>query len=209
MFSLRIKELREEKGYSQAQLAKKLGIRQSTVGMWENGTNNPKKSMLETLATMFNCSTDYLLGRTSVRNYMPQNSNAEGVLRVPVLGSIPAGIPIEAIEDIVDWEELPASAGRGDKEFFGLKIVGDSMYPDYRNGDTIILRRSDTCESGDDCAVMVNGDEATFKRIRRNEKGITLVPLNPSYEPMFYGNDEIESLPVRILGIVVELRRRL
>ena len=66
MFSVRLKELREKAGYSQAQLALKLGVRQSTVGMWENGTNKPKNAKLEQLANIFGVTTDYILGRTDV-----------------------------------------------------------------------------------------------------------------------------------------------
>lgn len=127
---------------------------------------------------------------------------------VPVLGTIPAGVPLEAIEDVLDWEELPAAMARGGKEYFGLKVSGDSMLPDYRDGDVLILRKQDACENGQDCAVMVNSDDATFKRVRISEKGITLMPLNPVYEPLFYSNQEVSELPVRIIGVVVELRRK-
>ena len=82
------------------------------------------------------------------------------------------------------------------------------MSPEYRDNDVVIFKAQPTCESGDDCAVMVNGNDATFKRVFRNEKGIVLQPLNPAYEPMTYTNKEIDELPVRILGIVWELRRR-
>lgn len=83
------------------------------------------------------------------------------------------------------------------------------MLPEYRAGDVLILRKQEDCETGDDCAVMVNGSDATFKRIRRNEKGITLQPLNPAYDPTFYTNHEVIDLPVRIIGIVVEVRRKI
>ena len=81
------------------------------------------------------------------------------------------------------------------------------MSPRYEDGDTIILRKQDTCNSGQDCAVMVNTDEATFKRVRITESGIALMPINPAYEPKFYTNKEVIELPVRILGVVIQLRR--
>ena len=204
MFRIRLKELREKAGYSQAQLAIKLGVRQSTVGMWENGTNKPKNMMLEKLANMFGVSTDYLLGRTV--SEIPSSPDA---IRIPVLGTIPAGVPLEAIEDVLDYEEIPAAMARGGKEFFALQIHGDSMEPVYLDGDVVILSKSDTCESGQDCAVRINGDEATFKRVRRSLGGIVLQPLNSDYAPLVYTNAQIAALPVDIVGVAVEIRRKL
>lgn len=129
-------------------------------------------------------------------------------VRIPVLGSVPAGIPLEAIEDIVDWEDIPREWTKGGKEFFGLKIQGDSMYPKYMEGDTIILRKADDCESGDECVVYVNGYDATFKKVIKKTDHIILQPLNSAYEPMMIDyNDEIN--PIKIVGVVVELRRKL
>lgn len=125
-----------------------------------------------------------------------------------VYGTIPAGIPMECIEDIIDTEEISADMLRGNKQYFGLKIKGNSMYPDYLDGDTIILEKTDDCESGDECCVMVNGSDGTFKKVLKNENGIILQPLNSEYQPMFYTNEQIKSLPVRIIGKVVELRRK-
>ncbi len=125
-----------------------------------------------------------------------------------IYGTIPAGVPMECIEDIIDTEEIDASMLKGGKQYFGLKIKGDSMYPEYLDKDIIILRKQDVCESGDDCVVMVNGDDGTFKRVFKNENGIILQPLNNSHQPTIYTNEQVESLPVRILGKVVELRRK-
>lgn len=133
------------------------------------------------------------------------NNNSALVL---VYGTIPAGIPMECIEDIIDTEEISSVMLKGDKQYFGLKVKGDSMFPDYLDGDILILLKQDDCESGDDCVVMVNGNDGTFKRVLKNEKGIILQPLNNKYQPMVYTNEDIEKLPVKILGKVVELRRK-
>lgn len=82
------------------------------------------------------------------------------------------------------------------------------MEPEYLDGDTLILEKVDNCESGYDCVVMVNSNDGTFKRVFKNKNRIILQTLNPSYSPMVYTNEQIESLPIRILGIVVEFRRR-
>ena len=198
----RIKSLRQKKGLSQQELAKLLFVNQTAVSQWERGVTNPSTDTAIALASLFDVSVDYLLGR-----------NVDVPLRikrtVPVLGTIPAGVPVEAIEDILDYEDLSPEEANDSHEYFGLRIRGRSMMPEYLDGDTIIVRRQDTAETGDDAVVMVNGDDATFKRIQRSLGGVTLVPLNTAeFTPAFYTNAEIESLPVRILGICVELRRK-
>lgn len=127
---------------------------------------------------------------------------------VLVYGTIPAGIPMEMIEDIIDTEEIDANMLKGGKQYFGLKIKGNSMYPEYLDGDIIILEKVDDCESGQDCVVMVNGNDGTFKRVFKNETGVILQPLNSEFQPMIYTNEQIEKLPVKVIGKVVELRRK-
>lgn len=127
---------------------------------------------------------------------------------IPIYGTIPAGIPMEMIDNIIDYEELSPNMFTGDKEYFGLKIKGDSMSPDYLDGDIIILQKTNDCENGDDCVVSIDGTEATFKRVRKNKTGISLYPLNNKYSPRDYTNEEIEKLPVKILGVFEELRRK-
>lgn len=129
-------------------------------------------------------------------------------IRIPVLGSVPAGIPLEAIEDVVDWEDIPIEWTKGGKEFFSLRVKGDSMYPKFIEGDTIILRKEDDCENGDICAVYVNGYDATLKKVVKKQDCIILQPLNNAYEPkVFDYNDELN--PIRIAGVVVEIRRKI
>lgn len=194
----RIRAMRVARSISQAELAERLGVSRSAVAMWEGGSRVPGLDTLEALAGVFGVATGGLLGEDA----------EAGARRVPVLGSIPAGIPMEAIEDVIDWEELPSHMFAGGKEYFCLQLKGDSMYPEYRNGDVVVFRKQDTCENGQDCAVMVNGDDATFKRVRISGKGVTLQPLNPKYEPLVCGNDDVLGLPVRIIGVAVELRRK-
>lgn len=133
-----------------------------------------------------------------------------GGIRIPVLGAVPAGIPLEAIEDIVDWEEIPASMCAGDREYFALEVKGDSMWPDYLPGDIVIVRKTPCCESGDICVVYVNGYDATLKQVKLGEDGsLSIIPKNPSYPPRTFTRDEVQSMPVSIAGVVVELRRKI
>ena len=204
MFRMRVKQLREEKHISQAHLAKAVGVGQSTVGMWESGKSVPSYNTLIKIADYFNVTVDYLTGKAT-EPVAPEINN----MRIPVLGSVPAGIPLEAIEDIIDWEEIPQSMLAGGKEYFALQVQGNSMYPEYLPGDIVIVRKTPVCNSGDVCIVYVNGYDATLKQVKLLPDGsVTLMPRNPEYPPRTYTKKEIENLPVSIAGVVVELRRK-
>lgn len=206
MFSETLKKLRKAKGLTQRQLADMLFCDCSSVTKWETGKANPDFEKQQKLAEIFDVSIDYLLGRTE-HNASPFSYNEKGTLRIPVYGYIPAGVPMEAIEDILGYEEAPESWAAGGKEYFGLKVKGDSMEPEYRNGDVIIFLKQNDCENNEDCAVAVNGDDWTFKRVEKLPDGILVKPLNPNYETKFYTNQQCIDLPVEVKGIFWELRR--
>lgn len=199
----RIKEARKSAGLTQLELAKKTELSRSYIGDIEKDRYNPSVSTLQLIATATNTPLEDLLPSTKTAS-----PTGRGV-RIPVLGRVVAGIPIEAVEEILDYEEItPELAATG--EFFALKIRGHSMEPRMMEGDVVIVRRQDDVDSGDVAIVLVNGDEATVKRVKKQEEGITLIATNTSvYEPHFYSNKEIAELPVRILGRVVELRGKM
>lgn len=200
MFNERLKTLRIQRKMTQSELAKKIYISQPAYSKYEVGTASPNPETLSKIADALDVSVDYLLGSDS-------QPARPGYIRIPVLGRVAAGIPIDAIEDIIDWEDISAEAA-GDGEYFGLQIKGHSMEPKISDGDVVIVRRQPDVDSGDIAVVLVNGDDATVKRIKKSPQGVTLIPSNPAYEPMYYTNAEIESLPVQILGRVVELRAK-
>lgn len=202
----RIRELRKNRCMTMKELGAVVGLAESTISQYETGKREPDNETLLRLGEFFNTSVDYLLGRETVIDGPPEPS-VPGSKWIPVLGTIPAGTPVEAIEDILDYEEItPQMASQG--EHFALKIKGQSMEPKISDGDVVIVRKQDDCENGEIAVVLVNGDEATVKRIKKRPEGLMLIPNNPAYEPMFYSNAEIESLPVRIIGKVVELRAK-
>lgn len=129
-------------------------------------------------------------------------------IKIPVLGSVAAGIPIEAIEDIVDYEEIDEEmAKKGD--FFGLIVKGNSMFPYIIENDILIVRKQSDVESGEIAIINVNGSEATVKKVIKHDDGsIILQPFNPMYSPTTYSKEDIEGLPIRIVGRFTELRRK-
>ena len=133
--------------------------------------------------------------------------NIESGVKIPVLGLVRAGIPMDAVEYIIDYEEISEDMAR-QGEFFALQIKGDSMEPKISDGDVVIVRKQPDIESGETAIVLVNGDEATIKKVQKFTGGINLIPSNPTYDVMTFTNEQIEKLPVRILGKVVELRAK-
>lgn len=205
----RIKNLREKLGISQVDFADKINVSKQTLYKYENNiiTNIPSDK-IEAVANVGNVSPAYLMGWDN--NIVPITNGTKhkkpGVA-INVLGRVAAGTPIEAVEDIIDTEEITAEmASTG--EFFGLQINGDSMEPKMSKGDIVIVRQQDDAESGDTVIVTVNGTDATCKRLRKYRDGIELISTNPSYEPIFYSNEEIISKPVKVIGKVVELRAK-
>lgn len=206
---------------SQRDFAKKCGLSHTYIAALEKNvdprTGKPIAPTLDTVkdvAQAMNLPIEKLLKMLDDNQEFLLNANKDFYEKsfssaiVFVYGTIPAGIPIECIEDIIDTEEISSDMLKGNKEYFGLKVKGNSMYPEYLDGDTLILEKVDDCESGQDCVVMVNGNDGTFKRVFKNETGIILQPLNSEFQPLIYTNEQIQSLPVRVIGKVVELRRK-
>lgn len=183
-------------------LCRDLDFKYTTFTDWYNGNIYPGIDKIEKIANYFRIEKSDLIEDSEKRK---KTSNSAIVF---VYGSIPAGVPMECIEDIIDTEEVPANMLRGGKQYFGLKVKGNSMEPEYLDGDTLILEKVDNCESGDDCVIMINGNDGTFKRVFKNENGIILQPLNSEYAPLVFTNEQIENLPVKVIGIVEEIRRK-
>lgn len=198
-----LKSARKATGLTQAEVAASIGITQNAYSYWENGKVKIDHESLAKLSKLFGVTIDYLMGISE----QPQDN----IVKIPVLGTVPAGIPLEAIEDIIDYEEIPQSFLSGGKEYFALAVKGDSMWPDYLPGDVVIVRKQPICNSGDDCIVYVNGYDATLKQVKLNDEdhSLTLMPRNQSYPPRTYTQEEIQALPVTIAGVVVELRRKI
>ena len=199
----RIKELRKKAGIKQIDLCKQLKVSQAALSGWENGKYEPDLTSLTKMAEIFNVTVNYLLGVPE-----PEQRQFKCGVNIPVLGTVQAGIPIEAVQDIIDYEELNPEMLEHGEEYFALQVKGDSMQPKMDAGDVVIVRKQSDVAHGDTAIVLVNGSEATIKRVLKQEAGIMLAPNNPAYETKFYSNKEIADLPVVILGKVVELRAK-
>lgn len=198
-FGKRITKARKDLDMTMKELGKLVDLHESTIQRYESG----KIERLEIgkaveFAKALNISPIYLLGWEEAEEY--NNS-----ILVPVYGTIPAGVPLEAIEDIQGYEDIPVSWLKGNKKYIALKVKGDSMYPKYLDGDTVIIQLQPDCESGQDCACYVNGYNTTLKTVIRHIRKIELKPINPNYPPKTYKHPG----EVVIIGIVKEVRRKI
>lgn len=196
---------RTNSGYTQKEVADLLKISRQAYSSYETGSRQPDPEILIKLSSIFKVSVDYLLGLES--NLAPMDAPLTYGAKIKVLGKVPAGIPIEAVECVIDEIDISKEMAEDEYEYLGLLVSGDSMFPEYLDGDIVIIRKQNTADTGDDVVAYVNGYDATLKRLQRMTGGIRLKALNPQYESKFYSNEEIKKLPVSILGVVVEMRR--
>lgn len=208
----RIKEGMEIRGYKQADLVEKTGISKGVLSSYLSGRYSPKQTNTYLIARALNVSEAWLMGadvpmERSAASSVSRQAGKRKSIAIPVYGRVAAGIPLEMIDDIIDFEEIPedmASLG----EYFALQIHGASMEPRMKEGDVVIVRQQEDAETGEIIIVTINGTDATCKRLKKYHDGIELISTNPSYETMFFSEKEILEKPVRILGKVVELRAK-
>ena len=207
---------------TQIELARLMGYKDaSSITKLEKGENDIPQSKISQLAKCLKTTTEYLIGNSPVTQITspetielkehpadPLDPRRKGV-RVPVLGYVAAGVPIEAVEDIVGYEEIPADWIKSRDVFFGLVVRGASMYPQFMDGDIAIIKQTPTVESGEIAVVQLANLDVTLKKIKREPNGIWLIGYNKDiYPPRFFTNEEIKSLPIAIIGKVMELRRK-
>ena len=202
---IRIEQRLNELGIKRSKMLADLGIPSSTFSTWKKKDAAPDRKYLVALSDYLGLSTDYIL--TGEKEDIKKIKLDDEPVQIRVLGKVAAGVPIEAVEDVIGEETISKKmAETGD--YFGLRISGDSMEPSIHHGSIVIVRQQDDVENGDIAIVIVNGEDATCKKIEKFENGIMLVPINKAYEEKFYTNEEIEKLPVRIIGKVVESRTK-
>lgn len=218
IFSKRLKIAMNSKNISGNELSRKSGVSPSSISDYLNGKYEAKQDNIHLISKALNVSPSWLMGLDVPMEIQEENSNTEEVMydkkdlvKMPVIGSIPAGTPLEAIQYIDDSDCLyiPKSRLRGGQEnYFLLRIQGNSMNPKYLDGDVILFFINPSPDSGAEVAAMVNGDDATFKQIFISENGVTLHPYNSLFDDMHYSIEEIRELPVRVLGVAQSLEYR-
>lgn len=201
IFAKNLNSIMEECDRTPSDIVNLLGVSKSTVSSWRNGEKMPRMDKIEALANYFGCLKSDLIEQKSLR--APEVT--EDTVIFPVIGEIAAGYDYPAYEDWSgDTVEIPKSYlhGRSRDDFFVLSIKGDSMYPQYMDGDKVlILKQSTMNRSGEIGAIIYDGDMATLKKIEyvEGEDWVKLIPINPEYTPKTIRNEDLEQC--HVLGI--------
>lgn len=204
----RLKECREENHFTLEEIGNKIGVHKSTILRWENGeTGKIKSPILKDLADLYNVNVVWLMGYDVPKKVI--NMRSKHVVKIPVLGKVAGGTPIEAISNIDPDEYIEIDEDMAKKgDMFGLIVKGQSMFPYILENDVVVVQKQDDCESGKVAVVMINGDEATVKVVKKKEDGLDLESYNPVFPTFHFSSQQVIDKPVKIIGIVRELRRR-
>lgn len=205
MFSENLKFLRERFGMEQIDLAKKLGRKSSSsISEWEKGKYTPKMATLKQIAEIFNVNIDDLM-KKDLKNPTDEVIQPLPVKEIPIVSQISAGLPIYAEENILEHTYIATKKLNSNKEIFGLRVNGDSMDKEFRDGDVVIVEKDAVVENGQIAVVQVNGYNATVKRVRYEKDRIILIPEsnNPAHYPQVYSQDD----EVKVIGKVVSSQK--
>lgn len=221
-----IKQYREEHQMSLQDFANLIGTSRSYIHMLEKNVNpstnkpiNPSIETLKLLANAMNMDLDFLLKQLDSEQQIYLNEEeykkqfektdilGNPIAPVPLLGAVKAGYNYLAQENWIGTIDVETSLVGDGKDYFALKVKGDSMAPVFIEGDIVIIKKQNDCENNEFAVVIINGDEGTLKKIKKTDNGIILQPLNPAYGPVMYTKEEIETIPIIIVGVVKQLKR--
>ncbi|MBQ7794761.1 MAG: helix-turn-helix domain-containing protein [Clostridia bacterium] len=203
-----IAQKRREKGLTLDEVGARVGVTKSTIQRYEAGLiGTPKQAVLESIARTLSIEPSILTGK---KTSVPANAELyypnEQKIAVPILGKVSAGAGAYAdSNNILGYIMEERSRLTASEDYAYLLVQGDSMYPEFKDGDKVLIQCTPSAESGDYAVVMVDDDNGVVKKIEIGTDYITLHSVNPMYPPRkFEGKD---MLRIRIFGIVKGLRR--
>lgn len=188
----RIRALRKKAPMSQALLAEKLGVSKRTIINYETGKTDPSLETTMKIANVLGIDHDLI----------EYGEKAE--TKIPVYEKLKS---VEIGGDIIDYEERPNHWDK-DCEYFALKVPDDTMQPRMYPNDVVVVRKQNDINTGEFAIVIVDKKDAIIRKVIKSDNGLTLQPLNYNYQSDFYSNEDIASLPISILGRVIELRAK-
>ena len=209
-FSNRLKTAMRIRNIKATELSVKTGIAKSSLSEYINGKYEAKQDGVYLLARALDVNEAWLMGLD-----VPMERTTDDIFKkigaiplsdintveIPILGTVKAGYDYLAQENIIDYISFKVD-GSDKENYYGLYVTGDSMEPLFDDGDTVIVHKQDDFENGDYCVVLINGNEATVKRVYKGNTGIELKAVNPYYPPKIFTKEEIRDLPVKVIGVV-------
>lgn len=210
-----LKNLRDNKKLSTRQVYDLCGVSNSYLSLVENGHRKASAIVLKKLAPIYN--VDYLdlyekagyidLIEDEKNNKFKTDELGNPVTSISILGVVKAGYNYLAQENVIGTIDVEKSLVGNGEDYFALKVKGDSMFPVLIENDIVLIKKQDDFDNGDIVVAIVNGDEATIKKGKKSDAGIFLQPLNTSYDPLIFTYAEMETIPVKIIGVVKQLKR--
>lgn len=197
-------------------LSEKTGISKSSLSEYLSGKYEAKQNGIYLLAKALNVSEAWLMGLDVPMTRNDDDTfkkigaiplSGENMVKIPILGTVKAGYDYLAEENIIGTIKVNMDLVKDGSEYFALKVKGDSMQPVLYEDDVVIIKKQNDCEDGQIAVVLINGEEGTIKKVKKSSSGIWLQPFNNNYEPLVFTNDEIEDIPVKIIGVVKQLQR--
>jgi repressor LexA len=200
-FSNNFKKLMILNGKSQSDLVEDFNIRQSTISDWTRGVTYPRAESLQMIANYFDVSVEELVGDGR------GGSITSGVIKVNIYSRLIPGVVSYNMLDIVGVLEVPSKLGK-QGELIALRVKGDYMSPKIDNGDIVIIQLGSEVLNGDVVAFTIGNDDAILRKILSNEYGMTFISTNTNYDPMFFSTSDIKAANIKIIGKVIESRRK-
>ena len=202
----RIKQLRLERGLTQEELGAKLGVQRAAVQKYEKGTvKNIKRDALIRLAEILGTTPEYLLGWDEMpKNVIPVSD--EQFVHIPVIGRVAAGVSCFADDNILDYEPVFKNDLSKAEKYAFLRVIGDSMYPVFMEGDLVLVQVQESVDSGTYAVVTVDNEDGVIKRVVYGADFIELQSVNPMYPPRRFENEDV--MRIRVFGAVKEVKRK-
>lgn len=202
----RIKKLRKEHNLTQEELGSYIGVQKAAIQKYEKGTvTNIKRDSLIKLAQILETTPEYLLGWEDAPGNIETVDESDFV-SIPVIGKVAAGITCFADNNIVDYEPVHRSNISSGEQYAFLRVIGDSMYPLFMEGDLVLVRCQSSVDSGSYAVVTIDGENGVVKKIVYGSNFIELQSINPMYPPRRFEGEEV--LRIRVFGLVKEIKRK-
>lgn len=209
-FSNRLNTAMRIRNIKPIELSEKTGIDKSKISSYMSGRYKAKQDGVYLLAQALSVNEAWLMGldvpMERTPDYLLKKIGAIplseiAITKIPILGTVKAGYDYLAQENIIDYITFNVD-GTDIENYYALNVVGDSMTPLFDDGDTIVVHKQDDFKNGDNCVVLINGNEATIKKVYKGTNGIELKAVNPYYPPRIFTKEEINKLPVKVIGVV-------
>lgn len=203
-FQNRLEKALRLRNIKPVELHEKTGISESLLSKYLSGNAIARQKKISLISDALNVNPVWLMGYDIPMEAIPIR-NIEKI-KIPVLGMVKAGYDYLAQENVVGYESIDNVSDP--ENYYALQVTGNSMEPLFSEGDIAIVHKQDNFESGNTCIILINGDEATVKRVVRMEDGIDLIAMNPYYPVRHFSSEDMKTIPVKIIGRVVEARKR-